>query len=194
VDAYQSVGAVPLDLGSLDADFVTGGMLKYLLSSRVGFLFARQETTAELITVSTGWFAARDIFAMSIGSYDPARARALRGRDAAGAESLRGSRRGRAHAGDRGRRHPRHVARLIEGLRAGLAEMGGTVVTPQDGQGPMLAVAATDDAALVAALDAERVVTSSRDGNVRISPHCYNTTADVEHVLAALRKHRDLLR
>jgi len=58
----------------------------------------------------------------------------------------------------------------------------------------MLAVAATDDEALVAALDAERVVTSSRDGNVRISPHCYNTTADVEHVLAALRKHRDLLR
>ena len=196
VDAYQSVGAVPLDLGSLDADFVTGGMLKYLLSSPgVGFLFARQETTAELIPVSTGWFAARDIFAMSIGSYDPAPSARRFEAGTPPVPSLYAAAAGVELMLEIGVDATRaHVARLIEGLRAGLAEMGGTVVTPQDGQGPMLAVAATDDAALVAALDAERVVTSSRDGNVRISPHCYNTTADVEHVLAALRKHRDLLR
>jgi selenocysteine lyase/cysteine desulfurase len=36
-------------------------------------------------------------------------------------------------------------------------------------------------------------VTSSRDGNLRISPHCYNTVEDVDAVLAALAKNPELL-
>ena len=196
VDAYQSVGAVPLDLGILGADFVTGGMLKYLLSSPgVGFLFARQETTAELVPVSTGWFAARDIFAMSIDSYDPAPNARRFEAGTPPVPSLYAAAAGVELMVDIGvDATSAHVAGLIEELRAGVTDLGGTVVTPQNGQGPMLAVAATDDTALVAALEQDRVVTSSRDGNVRISPHCYNSTADVEHVLAALHEHRHLLR
>jgi selenocysteine lyase/cysteine desulfurase len=45
----------------------------------------------------------------------------------------------------------------------------------------------------VAALDREDIVTSSRAGNLRISPHAYNSVADVDQLLAALARHRELL-
>ncbi|WP_368660263.1 aminotransferase class V-fold PLP-dependent enzyme [Ornithinimicrobium sp.] len=196
LDAYQSVGAVPLDMSSLQADFVTGGMLKYLLASPgVGFLYARDFSTKALVPTSTGWFAARDIFAMSIDSYDPALdARRFEAgtppvpslyAGAAGVELMLeiGVERTRAHVGV-----------LVDQLRAGIDDLGGTVVTPLDHQGPMVAIAATDENAFVAALEGEKVITSCRDGNVRVSLHCYNNNDDVERVLAALRKHRHLLR
>ena len=47
--------------------------------------------------------------------------------------------------------------------------------------------------ALVAALAAEGIVTSSRDDNLRISAHCYNTAEDVQAVLDVLAANRQLL-
>jgi selenocysteine lyase/cysteine desulfurase len=54
-------------------------------------------------------------------------------------------------------------------------------------------VASTDAEALVGELAKEGVVTSSRDGNLRISPHCYNTAEDVRAVLELLAQKRGLL-
>ena len=39
----------------------------------------------------------------------------------------------------------------------------------------------------------EGIVTSSRDGNLRISAHAYNSVEDVDAVLAALKRNRSLL-
>jgi selenocysteine lyase/cysteine desulfurase len=47
--------------------------------------------------------------------------------------------------------------------------------------------------ALVAALADEGIVTSSRDNNLRISAHCYNTAEDVATVLGTLARNRGLL-
>jgi selenocysteine lyase/cysteine desulfurase len=89
-----------------------------------------------------------------------------------------------------------HVGRLNDRLIDEVTAMGGVVVTPKDPskRGPMVAVAATDAEALVERLDADGIVTSSRAGNLRISPHCYNTADDIERILAGLRTHRALLR
>jgi selenocysteine lyase/cysteine desulfurase len=48
--------------------------------------------------------------------------------------------------------------------------------------------------ALVAALAAQDVVASSRDDNLRISAHCYNTADDVRVVLDVLARNRELLK
>ena len=56
-----------------------------------------------------------------------------------------------------------------------------------------MCVKSKDAKALVAALDAEGIVTSERDDNLRVSAHCYNTVEDVDAVLAALRQNRPLL-
>jgi selenocysteine lyase/cysteine desulfurase len=36
-------------------------------------------------------------------------------------------------------------------------------------------------------------VVSSRDGNLRVSPHLYNSEADIDRALAVLRDHKELL-
>ena len=82
-------------------------------------------------------------------------------------------------------------SRLIEGLD----ELRARVVTPRrpKRRGALVCVASHDAPALVAALRREGIVTSSRDGNLRISAHCYNAAEDVDAVVEALTRHRRLL-
>ena len=88
-----------------------------------------------------------------------------------------------------------HVRALASSLVAGLGALGATVATPvaDGGYGPLVCVASTDPEALVAELQSEGIVTSSRDANLRISLHLYNVTDDVERVLGAIGRRRHLL-
>jgi len=88
-----------------------------------------------------------------------------------------------------------HVAQLNQTLFAGVAELGGRIATPSDPaqRGALVAIRSTNEHALVAALEADRILTSSRDGNLRVSAHCYNTHEDIETLLDGLKRHRALL-
>ena len=88
-----------------------------------------------------------------------------------------------------------HVNRLNDRLIAGVDELGGVVVTPRavERRGALVCVRSTDAPALVAALAGDGIVVSERDSNLRISPHAYNTEDDVDAVVAALARHRQLL-
>jgi selenocysteine lyase/cysteine desulfurase len=88
-----------------------------------------------------------------------------------------------------------HVRGLVHHLLAGLDELGATVATPRrEGEyGPLICVVSTDPNALVAALAAERIVTSTRDANLRVSLHLYNIEEDVDRILEALAANRALL-
>ncbi len=198
VDAYQAVGAIPIDLSTLKIDFLVGGNLKYMLGvPGVGFMFARSSTTANLVPTSTGWFAARDIFAMDIHAYDPSKDARRFESGTPVVPSLYAAAAGLQMLLEIGLANiQQYVAPLHDELREGIQDLGGNVVTPPAGasHGPMLAVASIDENAHVAALQGEKVVTSYRGGNVRISPHFYNNREDVEKVLAAFAKHKSFLR
>ena len=88
-----------------------------------------------------------------------------------------------------------HVRELNALLRDGLDELGAYVVTPREPErsGALVCIASTDVDALVATLAEEGIVTSSRDDNLRVSAHCYNTAGDVEALLDALAANRRLL-
>jgi selenocysteine lyase/cysteine desulfurase len=88
-----------------------------------------------------------------------------------------------------------HVLAVNAYLLDGLDELGAKVITPRapERRGALLCVKSTDANEFVSVLDREGIVTSERDGNLRISAHCYNTREDVDVVLAALRRHRELL-
>jgi selenocysteine lyase/cysteine desulfurase len=88
-----------------------------------------------------------------------------------------------------------HVRSLVDRLLAGLDELGATVATSREPseRGPLICVVSTDPDALVDALAADRIVTSTRDSNLRISLHLYNVEEDVDRILAALAANRQLL-
>lgn len=198
VDSYQAMGSVPIDVVDLDVDVLASGALKYLLGSAgLGFLYVREGLVERHLPSATGWFADSDIFAMDHRRYAPSpTARRFESgtppvpnlfAGLAGIELIRGV--GVEAIAE-------HVQLLIDHFRAGLDEMGATVITPveRDRRGAMVAVASTDEHALVAALDAAGISTSCRDGNLRVSFHLYNNQPDVDATLRALQEHRHLLR
>ncbi|MBB4210798.1 selenocysteine lyase/cysteine desulfurase [Rhodothalassium salexigens DSM 2132] len=197
VDAYQALGAVPVDLGKLGADFLLGGTAKYLLGSAgLGFLVVRRDLVAGLTPTQTGWFGQDDIFAMDHRHHRPA---ATARRFETGTPPVPSLYAAQAGLGLMDRvgvaRTWAHVATLTERLKAGAAALGATLATPAaaDGHGALIAIRAVDDAALVARLAARGVITSSRDGNVRVSPHFYNNADDIDACLDALAAERALL-
>jgi selenocysteine lyase/cysteine desulfurase len=197
LDAYQAVGALPIDVRAMEVDFLAAGVLKYLLGSAgLAFLYCRAEHVKELVPTATGWFADADIFQMDIHDYSPS---PTARRFEAGTPPVPN-----IYAGIAGIRLMReigvaataeHVRGLNDLLLEGLDELGARAVTPRDParRGPLIAVESSDVHALVEALAADEIVTSSRDANLRISPHCYNSTEDIRALLDSLARHRDLL-
>jgi kynureninase len=58
LDAYQSVGSVPLDVSDLGVDFAVGGSVKWLCGGPgAGWLYIRPELAARLEPTFTGWQA-----------------------------------------------------------------------------------------------------------------------------------------
>ncbi|TMM26869.1 MAG: aminotransferase class V-fold PLP-dependent enzyme [Actinobacteria bacterium] len=197
VDAYQTVGSLPVDVHALGCDFLVAGVLKYLLGSAgLAFLFCRRDLVVGIEPTTTGWFADRDIFEMDIHDYSPA---ASARRFEAGTPpipSIYAAIAGIELMQEIGIAETElHVRELNGLLRGGLSELGATVVTPAEPErsGALLCVRSTDVNALVAALDAAGIVTSSRDDNLRISAHAYNTAEDVGALLDALAANRALL-
>ena len=197
LDAYQATGAIPIDVRALDVDFLATGSLKYLLGSAgLGFLYARAELARTVLPTQTGWFADANIFEMDISDYSPAsNAR----RFESGTPPIPA-----IYAGVAGIELMKevgvaatetHVRNLNDRLISGLDELDARVVTPRDPtkRGPLIAVGSTDAELLVEKLAAARIVASSREGNLRLSAHCYNARDDIDEVIEALARHRDLL-
>jgi kynureninase len=64
IDAYHSVGVMPVDVRALDVDFLTGGVLKWLCGGPGGcFLWVKPEVSAVVAPALTGWQAHRHPFA-----------------------------------------------------------------------------------------------------------------------------------
>lgn len=197
LDAYQAAGSLPIDVKALGVDFLATGALKYLLGSAgLGFLYVRGDLIESILPTETGWFADRNIFEMDIFDYSPAPTAARFQSGTPPIPCLYAGVAGMELMKEVGIAETReHVLGLTERLIAGMDELGGRVATPREPQhrGALLCIASTDEHALVAALAQEGIVTSSRDGNLRVSPHCYNTAEDIDAVLAALARNRRLL-
>jgi kynureninase len=58
LDAFHSVGVMPVDVKAIGADFYTGGVLKWLCGGPGGcFTYASPATTSRLEPALTGWLA-----------------------------------------------------------------------------------------------------------------------------------------
>jgi len=194
LDAYQTVGSLPIDVRALDVDFLAAGALKYLLGSAgLAFLYARRDVIERIWPTATGWFADRDIFAMDHRDYSPASTAARFQSGTPPIPSIYAGVAGVELMEEIGIAETRkHVLDLNSRLIDGLDDLRATIVTPRrpKRRGALICVASLDAPALVTALGREGIVTSSRDGNLRLSAHCYNSAEDVDEVLAALKRNR----
>ncbi|MFL5982202.1 MAG: aminotransferase class V-fold PLP-dependent enzyme [Gaiellaceae bacterium] len=197
LDSFQAIGSLPVDVRELGVDFVGAGVLKYLLGSAgLGFFYCRRDLVERVWPTQTGWFADENIFAMDHTDYSPAHTAS---RFQSGTPPIPAIYAGIAgielmqEIGIAATRE--HVNALNAHFIAGLDDLGAKLATPRDAErrGALVCVKSTDAKALVGALDADGIVTSDRDGNLRVSAHCYNTVEDVDSVLEALQRHRELL-
>ena len=195
LDAFQSIGSLPVDVQELGVDFLGAGVLKYLLGSAgLGFFYCRRNLVERVWPTQTGWFADENIFAMDHTDYSPSHTAARFQSGTPPVPAIYAGIAGIELMQEIGIAATReHVNKLNEHFVEGVDELGATLATPRDLHGALMCVKSTDSQALVAALDAEGIVTSERDGNLRVSAHCYNTSEDVDAVLAALQKHRHLV-
>jgi len=197
LDAFQSIGSLPVDVKELGVDFLGAGVLKYLLGSAgLGFLYCRRELVEKVWPTATGWFADRNIFEMDHSDYSPATTASRFQSGTPPVPAIYAGIAGMELMKEIGIAETReHVLELNSRLIEGLDELKARLVTPRKPKrrGALICVRSTDSHALVDALAREGIVTSERDGNLRISAHAYNSVEDVDAVLASLRRHRRLL-
>ena len=197
VDAYQSLGTVEFDVTEIDADFVVGGFVKYLLGSAgIAFVYVRRPLIEPLVPTVTGWFAQADIFAMDNTKYDPSPTARRFESGTPPVPNCYAAEAALALIAEASvSRIVERIGELTTAIKDNARSAGYKFGMPDDEtkHAAMITLKSTDEHALVAALEQDGIVTSCRGGNLRISPHFYNNLDDVDTLFAALAKHRHLL-
>lgn len=197
LDSYQALGTFPIDVKALKVDFLAGGALKYLLSSSgLAYLYVRQELLPTLQPTSLGWFSQANIFAMDIYANTPS---PTARRFESGSPPVPN-----IYAGVAGikliqsiglEKIETHIHELTGAIKEGAMRRGFNLVTPVDParHGALITLRSHNVTMLVKRLEEGGIITSSRDSNLRISPHIYNNFADVNRLMDCLTKHKELL-
>ncbi|HEX9124262.1 MAG TPA: aminotransferase class V-fold PLP-dependent enzyme [Actinomycetota bacterium] len=192
VDDYHGIGIVPLDVHDLGCDFYASGTLKWLCGGPgLVFLYARRDLLPTLEPMVTGWFATREPFSFDLQhlEYHPTARRLEHGTPPApvmfiaqgGLDVIEevGVERIRARQGE-----------LTDHVIARADEAGLPVRTPRDptARGGVVNVGVGPEAGKIchALLDRD-VCTDFRGDGLRISPHFFNTEADVDRCFQELR-------
>jgi len=190
VDVAQSIGIRRVDAENWGADFVIGSCIKWLCGgSGAGFLWARRERLADCEPVDVGWFSHADPFEFDIRHFRyaddalrflggtpnmPPAIIATHSIEALLAVGL-----------ERIEAHNQHLLdRLVDALPAG-ALVSPAAATRRGGSAVVHLGAGQDT--FVERLRSAGVRFDVRREGVRLSPHLYNTTGDIDRVLRCLQ-------
>ena len=192
VDAIQSLGAIEVDVKSCNIDILAADGHKWLLAPEGAAIFyCADEKREQLINTNIGWASVvnpRDFLNYDLtqkpdatrfeeGSYNSV---GLYGLTAAidllldiGIPTIE-----------------THILELTAGLIAGLEARGYRVITPKkdlERAGIVIFESAQHTPAeIYEMLHAENIITAERGSGIRVSPHFYNTTSEVERLLEVL--------
>ncbi|MBI4279751.1 MAG: aminotransferase class V-fold PLP-dependent enzyme [Armatimonadetes bacterium] len=190
VDAYQSVGQLPLDVRASGVDFLVTGGLKWLLGGPgIAALYVRRELHGTLRPADVGWFAHRDQFAFDVTQFEhapdargfeggtPALAAVYAGQAGVDIVAEIGVERLRA-------RQQLLLADLVERLRT--RRLSPRILGDPVRHAGIVTVPFGDPTRVVRALAARGIVVDARPGVIRISPYFYNAVEDNEAIAGAL--------
>jgi selenocysteine lyase/cysteine desulfurase len=189
VDAFQTVGVVPLDVTALGVDIVLGGAHKWLCGVGTAFLYVRPDLAARLEPVATGWQAGDRALSFQPSTGWAAGAQRFAGGtpypltsliSQVGLDLLAGVGAGaiRAHS-------LACTQRIIDRATAA----GIDVVSPTEPhrRGGVVCLDVPDGEAVKRRL-AERGLICSWRGYLRVGPHVYNTLDEIDEFMDALER------
>ena len=199
LDVSQACGGMPLDVAQVGADFMICAGYKWLLSPYgSGFFWCRHDHVQAMRPAPFNWTSvegADDFSALGFANPKPAEsASRWDASEWAGPYNLNLvamaasvpfiERLGPAAV-------KAHNDRLIDRMFAGLPVAGVQPASPLDpaARGPYGCIRASSPdqtRALFEALKAARVIVSLRQGNIRVSPHLYNTEDDIDRLLTVV--------
>jgi kynureninase len=190
LDAFHSVGVMPVDVRATGAHFLTGGVLKWLCGGPGGcFLYVSPEVRDALVPGVTGWQSHARPFSFELG-HEPASGpfRWLTGTPSIPA--LYAATEGPRLIGEAGidrirEKSRRQTARLIE-----LADARGYAVrAPRDPdrRGGTVAFDVPNAEPVAQALLARNIIVDYRPhAGIRIAPHFYTSDDEIEEAVAAI--------
>ena len=192
VDAIQSLGAIEVDVKSCNVDILAADGHKWLLAPEGAAIFyCADEKQERLINTNVGWASVvnpRDFLNYDLtqksdatrfeeGSYNSVGLYGLK----AAIELLLDIGISTIEA---------HILELTEHLMAGLKAKGYRVVTPRaDSERAGIVIFESNQhtpTEIYEMLHAENIITAERGSGVRVSPHFYNTTSEIERLLEVL--------
>jgi len=191
LDTFQSLGTVPVDIQSLDADFACGGVLKWLCGGPgVGYLYVRPDLGKKLEPKITGWFAHENSFDFATGPirYADPPFRFMNG--TTHIPAIEAARPGIKIIQEVGvkkirEKSKRQTARLIDFAD----QHGWRVNTPRDPEqrGGTVSIDLPDAQQVSRELLARDILVDWRPkAGIRFSPHFYNTDDEIDAAMAAL--------
>jgi cysteine desulfurase / selenocysteine lyase len=192
VDAIQGVGQLPVDVRATPVDVLACGAQKWLLSPwGSGFVYVRRDLIRELRPAVTGWmaFEGTDDFTRLTQYNDNLRGDGRRFelitlpyQDFAGMNASLGLLLGLGTS-----RIKSHLRKLHGPVLDWAARSGARIVSPVGERGSGIVCVAPDNVGeAFRALKAAHIVSSLREGAIRLSPHAYNTVGEMERVVEVL--------
>lgn len=187
VDVYQSLGTIPVDVKKDDIDFLSSGTLKWLLGvPGVSYLYVKGELIHDLEPTNIGWFSQKNPFLFGAEKLDysdsadrfqsgtwsvPAVYSAIEGMELikkVGPENIEAK-----------------IGRLTDHAIEYSRSKGLKTITPSDPKerGAIVSFLVNDPHGMENRLRKIGIITSSRDVGLRLAPHFYNNTDDVERAI-----------
>jgi len=195
LDTYQSAGTVPFSVKDLNADFATGGSVKWLCGGPgAGYLYVRPDLQQKLQPKTTGWMAHESPFAFDTSlRYASNITRFLHGSPAIPA--LYAAQSGYKIVNEIGVDRIRAKSVRQTNLLIALADEAGFEVTsPKDSarRGGTVTVAHENASSMAKELVRREFIIDYRPGaGVRISPHFYTTDEELKLVIEEMKKIRE---
>ncbi|MBV9972529.1 MAG: aminotransferase class V-fold PLP-dependent enzyme [Candidatus Eremiobacteraeota bacterium] len=193
VDVMQALGAFPIDVRALGVDVVYAGGAKWLMALQgVSFLYVRKGLIDQLRLAAPGWRSVANLWDFFDYEQQPVEdATRFEGGtiNFIGALSLAKSI--EILAASKGGITP-HVLALTDRLCDGLRAAGAEILTHRSPATSSAIVTFNmpqcDPMELGRLLQKQNIITTYRHNGVRVSPHGYNTEAEIDDLVSAIRQ------
>ncbi len=189
IDGYQGAGQVPVSVHDSGVDFYTTGPLKWLCGGPgLAYLYVRRALIPTLEPRITSWFATQDQFDFDVRGFryhDDARRFELGTPALPTVHTALGGQEILEEVGiDRVAARNRALTTHLVGR---CREAGFRLSLPDEPHRTAIVMIAHDDpAGAVAHLARRSVIVDHRPGHVRVSPHFYNTEAELDRLVTGL--------